>query len=260
MLLLLVLLPGVCPAHKLDPRSIDRYAEILLSPAGGRMYYVTVYGQIGTDDARKILEPDRHGRATPEKQKVLLAKRRDEYTDKQTLQIQGERVDLTYRGGVSGMTIGHGGMEANRTVLIYDFVYPAGMPRDATVSFHYEDRNFTRLYAWKQIRVLGLQGVRVSGHQPFDDLDPYDYQMLDTTGIMPTTRSVTLEIYVPSQPVRNPLAVDSYAEVLMDVGWSRPKSQAATMLKRVLMIGVPVVLAAGIIAVFVSQKRRHPLP
>jgi len=258
-LLLLIVLPCECWAHKLDPRSIDRYAEILLSPDGGRLYYVTVYGQIGTDDARRVLEPDRDGLADSENQAIYLAQRRDEYTDKQTLRIDGEDVDLEFSGGVSGMILGHGGMEANRAVLIYDFKYPAGMPRDATVSFHYEDRNFTRLYAWKQIRVLGLQGVRVPGHQPYGDMIPYDYRRLDMEGIMPTTRSVSLDIYVPSKPTHNSPPVDSYAEALMEVGWSRPDPPAAVFLTRVLMLGITLALLIGIIAVFMSQKRMRPL-
>jgi hypothetical protein len=244
-------------SHALDPRSIDRYAEILLSPAGGRVYYVLVYGQNGSEFARDMLQPDPQGLAPLDRQQAYLAQRNDQYAAGQTLEINSQPVPLQYVGGASGMVIGHGGAEVNRAVLIYEFGYPADMVRDATVAFRYEDTNFVRLFAWKQIRVLGLQGVRIYGHTPYENLVPYDYTGLDLAGFLPSTRSIQLDILVPAQPVAGATPAVSYVDALMQFGWPPPPRTEIQLLKKVIVAGVSITLLIGGIAVVVSRRRAH---
>ncbi|MFH1743945.1 MAG: hypothetical protein ABIH23_33485 [bacterium] len=251
-----LLVPYIVSAHMLDPRSIDRYSEILLSPEGGRVYYVLIYGQNGTDSANNALDLDKEGKATPESQEPYLAQRNSEYLPGQTLEIDSRAVELRYLGGVTGTVRAHGGMHANRAVLTYEFDYPDNMARDAAVPFHYEDRNFVRLFAWKQVRVVGLQGVEVRGHQPYSDIAPYDYTVLDLGGFLPATRSVTLETVVPSNPVSDATSSDSYAEALMEVGVPAPPMTEMFYFKRTLQVGVPIVLLVGAVVV-VRNRRKH---
>ncbi|HQO35240.1 MAG TPA: hypothetical protein PLG59_11290 [bacterium] len=242
-------------AHSLDPRSIDRYSEILLSPEGGRLYYVLVYGQNGTDYAVNMLKPDSLGHAAPELQQPYLEQRSKEYLPGQLLQVYSQDVPLRYIGGVSGMSTGHGGMRVNRSVLIYEFNYPDGMPRDQKVPFYYEDDNFARLFAWKQIRVAGLQGVQIDGHRPYENLTPYDYTMLDTGGLLPATRSVSLEITVPSSPVADATPEASFAEALMEMGVPQPDRKEQVFLRNFLLFFVPVSILAGIIVVIFNRRK-----
>lgn len=252
---ILVILGRCATAHMLDPRSIDRYAEILLSPEGGRLYYVLMYGLNGTEYARQILQPNDQGIAPVDRQQTYLAYRHQQYSAGQRLEIDSQKVSLQYIGGVAGMVIGHGGMETNRAVLIYGFDYPEGMTRDVPVPFYYEDTNFARLFAWKQIRVLGLQGVQVRGHQPYEDLVPYDYTRLDLAGFLPSTRSVSLEIVVPSQRVVGATPAVSYAQSLMEMGWPAPPAVELRLFKRVLLVGVTIALLAGGALVILSRRR-----
>ena len=253
----LLCLPVFSWAHNLDPRSIDRYSEILLSPESGRLYYVLVYGQNGTDYAISILKPDASGHAAPELQRIYLEQRNREYLPNQRLQIHSQDVPLRYIGGVSGMSIGHGGMLVNRSVLIYEFNYPDGMPRDQKVPFHYEDNNFARLFAWKQIRVVGLQGVQVYGLRPYENLTPYDYTMLDTGGLLPATRSVSLEITVPSSPVADATPEVSFAEALMEVGVPTSPDRELTLLKKFFLVLVPTAVLAAIILIVFNRRKAH---
>jgi hypothetical protein len=244
-------------SHALDPRSIDRYAEIILSPERGRVYYVLVYGQNGSEFARDMLQPDPLGLAPIDRQQAYLAQRNDQYAPGQTLEINSQPVPLQYVGGASGMVIGHGGAEVNRAVLIYEFGYPADMVRDATVPCRYEDTNFVRLFAWKQIRVLGLQGVQVDGHIPYENLIPYDYTNLDLAGFLPSTRSVQLDIFVPAQPVDGATPAVSYVDALMKFGWPPPPPIETQLLKKVIVVGISITLLVGGIAVVVSRRRAH---
>lgn len=250
-----LVIPCAAWSHSLDPRSIDRYAEIILSSESGRVYYVLVYGRNGTDFARDMLQPDKQGLATIEKQQAYLARRNAQYVPGQTLEIDSEAVDLRYIGGASGMGIGHGGAEVNRAVLIYQFDYPSEMVRDATVALRYEDANFARLFAWKQIRVLGLQGVRVQGHQPYKDLVPYDYTRLDLAGFLPSTRSVQLNILIPAEPVVEASPAVSYAEALMEFGWGEPLRSEVRLLTKVVLAGISITLLVGGLAVVISRRR-----
>jgi len=249
------MVPCVVLGHMLDPRSIDRYAEILLTPEGGRLYYVLVYGQNGTEFAREILQPNEQGLAAIERQQTYLAQRNGQYLPGQTIEVDSQPTALEYIGGLSGMTIGHGGAEVNRAVLIYQFRYPDSVRRDTSLPFRYEDTNFTRLFAWKQIRVLGLQGVQVHGHQPYKDLTPYDYTGLDAAGFLPSTRSVELEISVPAGPVGGATPAISYVDALMQMGWpERPRSEV-WLLKKVVAAGVSITLLVGGAAVIWSRRR-----
>ncbi len=252
---ILLILARSAAAHMLDPRSIDRYAEILLSPQAGRLYYVLVYGLNGTEYARQILYPNNQGIAPVDRQQTYLEYRNQQYSSGQTLTIDSQTVPLRYIGGVAGMVIGHGGMEANRAVLIYEFSYPESMARNVPVPFHYEDTNFARLFAWKQIRVLGLQGVQVRGHQPYEDLVPYDYTGLDLAGFLPSTRSVDLERVVPSEPVIGASPAVSYAQSLMEMGWPPPPRTESRLLTRFVLAGLTIGLVVGGTIMILGRRR-----
>ena len=152
------------------------------------------------------------------------------------------------------MVTGHGGAVANRAVLIYSFDYPEDMPRGEKVPLRYQDKNFVRLFAWKQIKVIGLQGVEVVGHQPYQDLIPYDYTMLDLGGLLPSTQAVSVEIAVPNAPVLDAEPSESYAEALMRFGLPTAPKTELKMLKTFVIIVIPLTILVGI-SIVIKRRR-----
>lgn len=193
-----LLIPATALSHALHPDSIDRYADITLTPSHLVVVYQAVLGINPTEKASKRLDPDDDNEITEAERDAYLNTIAQEYAHKQLIMLGGQRLDLQFKGGDAYAIQGHNGIFAIKLDFGYVCELPADLPRNATVEFSYEDQALSKVVGWKQVQFHGQNGVAYAGHVPYRDYKPFDYEILNTKGFAPSTDSIHLQVMLPT--------------------------------------------------------------
>ncbi|MBN2329027.1 MAG: hypothetical protein JXR73_17940 [Candidatus Omnitrophica bacterium] len=185
-------------SHALDPESVDRHAEITLTGSRLVVIYELLLGINPTNRAVEKLDANQDKTISDEERDAYLKEIAPIYADMQTVQLGEMRLPLRFVQGDVYRTIGHNGINVLKIDLGYMCDLPAGIPREATLAFHYHDANLENRNGWKQIRFNPLNGVRYSGHIPYKDFGKFDYTIMETKGFAPKTDEISLEISLPA--------------------------------------------------------------
>ncbi len=218
LILVLGLIPGGRQAwpHALDPESIDRHAEISLTPNRLVLIYELLLGINPTERAVNQLDADRDKNITGEERNAFVRKMAEEYGARQIVEIGGHRLSLPFVQGDTYRTIGHNGIDVIKIDLGFVCELPADLPRETTLSFQYRDASLETKTGWKQIAFLSLNGVRYSGHIPYRDFGKFDYDIIEKKGFIPATDSIRIEISLPTAsiaPANPPLIMPEKKEI-----------------------------------------------
>lgn len=195
--LLALLLVAPAWGHNLDPKSMDRYSEVLLGASSGQFYYVVLYGADWTAKAKEFMGIEVNESPDPELEQAWVADVAPVYLEGVSIALNGQPIVPRQAGGAARPSTGHGGIPVIEVVLVAEFDYPADLPRGEPVPFSVDDRNFRGPRSWLQTRVVPLEGVRVEGRQPYSNVDPFNYFILDNANILPTTRKLSLQVTLP---------------------------------------------------------------
>lgn len=206
-----LLLIGVClfsagraNAHALNPESIDRYADITLTPSRMVVVYEIIYGIAPTERLASSLDSNRDNKISDEERNAFVNTMAEKYAPKQAAQIGDSVLPLKFVKGDTYRTIGHNGINVLKVDLGYAAELPASILRETTQAFQYKDSNLENLPGWKQIKFSSRDGARYSGHIPYQDFGKFDYEIINTKGFIPATDSIQLEVWLPaSNPSSN---------------------------------------------------------
>jgi hypothetical protein len=185
-------------SHSLNPESVDRHAEITLTPSRMAVIYEIIFGIAPTERFASVLDSNRDNQISDEERNVFVKKVSDKYAPNQIVQIGGAVLPLQFVKGDTYRTIGHNGINVLKVDLGYVSDLPAEIPRETTLTFQYKDANLEKVPGWKQIKFSPMDGVRFSGHIPYQDFGKFDYNIINTKGFIPATDSIQLEIWLPA--------------------------------------------------------------
>lgn len=224
---LIISLMGLIPdgrlawPHALDPESIDRHAELSLTPNRLVLIYELLLGVSPTERAVRQLDADGNKNITGEERNAFVRKTAEEYGAWQIVEIGGRRLNLSFVEGDAYRTIGHNGINVLKIDLGFISELPADLPRETTLSFQYQDASLENKKGWKQIAFVSLNGVRFSGHLPYRDFGKFDYDIIEKKGFVPATDSIRIEISLPNAtiaPVNPPWIMPEKNEIDISAG------------------------------------------
>ena len=176
---------------------MDRYSEVLLGASSGQFYYIVLYGSDMTGAAKEFMQIQLNEQPDPKLEQEWVAKVAPGYLDGVPLSIGGQPLELRLAAGAARPSLGHGGVPVIEVALIAEFDYPPGLTRGEPLTLSIDDLNFIGPRSWLQTRVVPLEGVVLEGHQPYGNLAPFNYYVLDNANILPATRKMDLEIVLP---------------------------------------------------------------
>ncbi len=262
-------LPGDGWTHNLDPLSMDRYSEILLGKDSGQFYYIVYYGAESTGDAERFLDYSPSWQVDPEKERAWLARIAEPYLEGVRITLNGERVEPKYKAGYVKPAIGHGGSVVVAIALVAEFTYAPETPRMAVLPLEMSDDNFRGPRSWMQARVLGLEGVKVEGKQPYEGMEPFNYMLLDNRNFLPGTRELSLKVTLPAKDAPPPTATgeaesiaygpQAYADLAEVTPPSYGGMNEAASLVQVLLFGGALFLVAAAVIIAVRWRRQRSL-
>lgn len=205
-------------AHALHPDSIDRFADITLTPTQIAVVYELVLGMNPTEKATRKLDPNDDGVITDTEREAFLAEAGPIYAAQQIVEIAGRRIELQYRMGDAYAALGHNAINVIKIDLGLVAQIPSDIPRNATVDFFYRDLNILKIPGWKQIRFQTQNDVAFAGHIPYREYKPFDYEILNTKGFSPSTDEIRLHVRLPEALEPSIVSLDLPARVAaMDV-------------------------------------------
>lgn len=194
-----VFLPVNGFTHALHPESIDRYAEITITPTQILLVYELILGLNPTERAVKRLDADNDGAITEQERDEFIQYSDTMYRKKQEIMLNGQLLPLTFEIGDVYSTYGHNGMRVIKIDLGYSCKFPDDIPRGANIPFSYTDNNLTKIPGWKQMKVLCRENCSFTGHVPYEDFTKFDYEIINTRGFVPATDSIQIEISLPTE-------------------------------------------------------------
>ncbi|MFB3784863.1 MAG: hypothetical protein ACE15F_00695 [bacterium] len=186
--------------HAWHPESIDRHAELTLTPTQLVLVYEAILGLYPTQRAAKQLDADTDGKITDAERDVFVRDSAEEYAAKQTIRIGEWKLTPRFVTGDTYRTLGHNMMDVIKIDLGYVCPLPAEIPRGVTLPFFYEDSRLTKVPGWKQMNFVSRDGVVFSGHIPYQEYKPFDYMIMETKGFIPATNNLELEVNLPAAP------------------------------------------------------------
>ena len=191
--------------HALDPESMDRYAEITLTPSHLVLIYQVFFGVNPTERITRVLDADNDGVITDAERTAVVDRLARVYATKQVLRINDQDLSLEFRMGDAYAALGHNAIQVIKVDLAYVARYPADIPRQVTCPFTYEDQNFIKIPGWKQIQVLTRDSAQFEGHIPYTEYKPFDFEIINTKGFVPSTDAISGNLFLPlAQEVTNP--------------------------------------------------------
>lgn len=191
-------------SHALHPDSIDRHSLITLTPNTITLVYEVVLGINPTEKASLELDPNQDGVVTDAERDAFIRDRAQQYAELQTVQINDRRLDAEFIVGDAYASTGHHGIHVIKIDLGYRYAIPADLPRKATMPFAYIDHAHMDVPGWKQININPLDGFMYSGHVPYRDYAPFDYEIINTRGYYPSTDDLDGEVWIPDDVAANP--------------------------------------------------------
>lgn len=190
--------------HALNPESIDRYAEITLTPGRLVVIYEILLGIAPTARAASQLDANHDNVISDEERSGFVSKNAEMFGQKQIVQIGDSTLPLRFVQGDVYRTIGHNGINILKIDAGYVCDLPAGIPRETTLAFQYKDTYLENLPGWKQIHFSPRDGVRYSGHIPYGEFKKFDYEIIVTKGFIPASDFIDLEVWLPSSANSSP--------------------------------------------------------
>ena len=251
----LVLLHYVCInpqpvlSHALHPESIDRYAEITVTPNRLVLIYQVILGINPTERASKALDPNNDGTITDEERNTYLQQISQEYIEGQKIYLGDVELKTTYQIGDVYSAYGHNGIRVIRIDIGFICDLPSDIPRETHLKFSYEDQTMKQRVGWKQIQLFTRNGVKYEGHIPYTEYKPFDYEILNTKGFSPATDSITGEILLPANENNGEIAPIKLPERSMEA------VKVESSLDTVILVGVSFLLLFFIIAVAFRLRR-----
>ncbi|RJP26576.1 MAG: hypothetical protein C4527_14640 [Candidatus Omnitrophota bacterium] len=188
--------PMLTFSHALHPESIDRCAELILTPSELVVIFQVILGINPTDQATEKLDADNDGKITDAERNRFVEEISGQYAARQRIRIGETELHLQSKLGDVYSTIGHNGINCLRIDIGFACPLPDEIPRDATLAFSYEDLNFKNNPGWKQITLAAQNGVRYEGHVPYQQYAPFDYEIINTKGFYPSTESLQIQVYI----------------------------------------------------------------
>jgi len=192
---------NVAHAHAMHPDSMDRHAEITFTPGKLILIYQAICGLNPTENYSRRLDPDNDGTITDEERFAFVKTIAETYAKNQVLKLEEKDLALQFHSGDAYASGGHNGMNVVKVDIAYTAAYPADMPRSVTQSFLYEDNNFKSVPGWKQMQVTTRDGVVYDGYVPYQEYQPFDYEIINTKGFTPSTEKISGNVNIP--PIKN---------------------------------------------------------
>lgn len=245
----ILLIPQTVFPHALHPESIDRCAELILTPSKLVLIYQVILGVNPTERASKRLDANNDGEITDLERNKFLKAFASEYAAKQTLQIDAQQMKLQYQLGDTYSTIGHNGINVLRVDIGYSTALPADLPRNETLPFSYSDKNLVDIPGWKQIRFTPRDGVRFEGHIPYEQYKPFDYEIINTKGFYPSTDNLNLTVNIP------PPIADSEMVVSLPERVNILQEETTSLWETIVLSGVLLFVIAVGIAVYLRFRQ-----
>ncbi len=203
LVLSVLVFPRMGNSHALNPESIDRYAEITLTPDRLVVIYEVILGISPTERMAQILDKNQDKNITEEERNSFIQYIEELHRVKQIVKIGEETLSLQFIQGDTYRTIGHNGINVLKIDLGFTCELPAGIPRNTTLSFQYRDAYLETFAGWKQIAFHAQDGVQFSGHIPYKEFLKFDYEIIAKRGFIPSTDAIQIEVNLPPQ-TRNP--------------------------------------------------------
>jgi len=229
-------------AHALHPESIDRHAELTLTPSRLVLMYEVVLGINPTERATRRLDANNDGTISDEERTNFVQESARNYAGGQVVRLGDRDLSLQYQVGDIYATIGHNGINVLRLDIAYTCNLPADIPREASMPFLYKDNNFTKFPGWKQMQFFARDDVRFAGFVPYTEYKPFDYEIINQTGFFPSTESIELTVNLPAKSVaeNSPIRLPEKA---VFISRNEMEKQLATN----LLIGVVIILVVGVL-------------
>lgn len=194
-------------SHALHPESMDRHAEITFASNKLIVIYQAICGINPTEQYTRRLDPDNDGTITDDERNSFVKHKAEEYAKKQAVKIGENDLVLQFHSGDAYASVGHNGMHVIKVDIAYLAEYPAGLIRNVTHSFTYEDHNFNTVPGWKQLNISTRDGAVYSGYIPYQEFAPFDYEIIATKGFTPSSEKLSGDVSIPPAENRTSTAV-----------------------------------------------------
>lgn len=228
--------PSSTFSHALHPESIDRHAQFILTPSEIILIYEAILGVNPTERAAAAMDPDRDGVITDAERNAFVQRSAEQYGAAQRVRLGEHILQPRLHIGDAYSTFGHHGINVIKIDLGFRFPIPAEVPRGVTLPFEYRDEKLANIPGWKQVNLQAC-GVNYSGHIPYREYEPFDYEIIDAVGFFPSTNSIRGELMIPTDAVTDALETVPLPERTV---FDAPPRYGGLALN---MIGVAILLA-----------------
>lgn len=240
--------PFAAQPHALNPDSIDRYVEATLSPTQIVLVYQLILGLNPTEAASRRLDPNDNGEITDAERDRYLQSEGQRYGGRQYIKVGDEVLMPEYRMGDAYSYVGHNGINVIKIDFGYVCPLPASLPRGATLDFQLKDYDLETVPGWKQMQVIATKGAQYSGHIPYTEYQPFDYEILNTKGFAPATDSINGQVAFDKPTVASAIDIElpqkPGPEVVRNNTW------------QYWVLGGIAIVAAAFITAFAMKMRR----
>lgn len=239
--------------HALHPESVDRYAEITLTPTQLVIMYEVVLGINPTERAVKQLDADNNGDISDDERDAFVKARAEQYARNQKIVLGEKRLNPQFKLGDAYGFVGHNGIDVIKIDIGYLCTIPEDTPKGRAISFSYTDDNFTKAPGWKQMKVKPLFGVKYDGHVPYADYKPFDYEIIVQSGYYPSTESINIEVTFPAAVNA---ASDSVGKELLQLPERGPEPEEQRKSWELVVLSGAGLLILGFIGAILLRMRR----
>lgn len=240
-------------SHALHPESVDRYAEITLTPTQLAILYEVVLGINPTERAVMQLDADNNGDISEDERDAFVKARAEQYARNQKVVLGDKRLNPQFKLGDAYGFVGHNGIDVIKIDIGYLCTIPEDTPKGDPIRFSYTDDNFTKAPGWKQMNVTPLYGVTYDGHVPYADYKPFDYEIIAQSGYYPSTESISIDVTLPAS-INS--ATGSVGAELFKFPEREPEPQEQTKSwELVILSGVGLLILGFIVAIFLRMRR-----
>lgn len=236
--------------HALDPESIDRHAEFTFTPSRIVLIYQIILGIMPTERETKRLDADHDGTISDAERDEYVKKASGEYLGKQTIRLNEQDLTFQFVQGDAYASFGHNGIQVIKIDIAYVCSLPADIPRNKKMPFFYEDHNITGISGWKQINTATQGGVIIEGHIPYREYKPFDYELLNEKGFMPSSDSIRIDVTMPALSESN-----ETADVVFPAPMNPVPDLRRTVWEPIGLGFAGIVLLLAIVAIAIKLRR-----
>lgn len=157
--------PGRAEAHPLGNFTVNRYSRIEIYSDVIRVHYVRDLAEIPTFQEKPDVDLNGDDEIDAVEADIYARSRGELTASNLRLLLDGEPIALSMVAAGAVFPKGEGGLDTTRLSVVLETDAPGGFSR-----LSFEDTNYSERLGWKEIVVLPIMGLQITGAVPTEDV------------------------------------------------------------------------------------------